>query len=413
MVTAQNGIANERQLVRAYAGTEARLGVLVAPTYRLYGDLRLDRTRPLADRNEYAGTVFKDYSKVRGAAAFGGTYAQSLCYEDLAILPRYAIVGGGSGVTDGETTPAYTYERTPSPTRYDLDFMSGEYGFPGIPYSFTGLHFPEFTISGDIDNAEAAWMWNSTVMALTKTLKAKTTGTATGGSTTTVVKTGAGWTVNAFAGAFVRMLTGTAGNIGQVREVLSNTSDTLTVGGAFPSAVANTDTFEISGTFTSGIADRTRETIDFPGTKLYIDPVGAIGTTQITGRFISFSTTFARNSAGKRFAEDTEGFSRYGFGAFVVTGQIRLEFDRTDEYEDWTGNESLAIRIKQTGETIDSGAGTTSVAQIDLPDVAYDAITNDDRETNVTQTITFRGYVDATEGHNGGVTAIVDDATLP
>ena len=414
MPTAQSAIANERQLVRAYATTEDILGVFKVPTFRLYGDLRLNRTAALADRNEYAGTVFKDYTAVRGAVAIDGTYAQGLTYEDFAILPRYAIVGGGTGVTDGETTPAYTYERVPSPTRYDIDFMSGEYGFPGMPFTFTGLHFSEFTVSGDIDAAEAQWMWNANVMALSKDLKdsAVAATTATGGSTTTIVKTGAAWVVNAFAGAFAELISGTAGNIGQKREVLSNTADTLTLGGVLPAAVASGDGFAVSGTFTAGVPDRERETIETPGTIVYIDPAGNLGTTEQTG-LISFSVTFTRNSFGKRFMEDTEGYSRYGFGAFVVTGQIRREFDSRDDYDRWTESEQVDIRIVQTGETIDAGAPSTSVAQIDCLNCAYDAITEDDRESNVTQTITFRTYVDPVEGWNGGVTAVIDDATLP
>ena len=413
MATIQNFLPNERQLVRAYAGTEAVLGTFVTPTFRQYGDLRLTRTRPLADRNEYAGTVFGRYSKVRGAAAVDGTWAQPLSFEDLAINTRYAILGGGAGVTDGETTPAYTYERIPSPTRVDIDFQSGEYGFPGLPFRYTGLHYPEFTISGDIDNAEAVWMWNSPVMALSKTLMAKTTGTATSGTTTTIVQTSAGWTVDAFIGGYVRMLTGTAGNIGQLREIIDNTADTLTVLGAFPSAVASADTFAISGVFTPGIADRDRELIDVPGTKLYLDPVGSIGSTQVEGRFISFSTTWTRNSYRKRFMEDTEAASRYGFGRFDVTGQVRLEFDRSDEYEDWVGGVAAAIRIEQTGTDIDTGAGTTKLAQINILDAAYDAATEDDREGNVTLTLTFAGYVDTSEGHPGSIAIVLPDATLP
>lgn len=413
MTTIQNWLPNERQLVRAYAGTEVRLGTFVTPTFRQYGDLRLNRSRPLADRNVYAGTVFGRYDKVRGAVVVDGTFAQALSFEDLAINTRYAIKGGGTGVTDGETTPAYTYERIPSATRVDIDFQSGEYGFPGMPFRYTGLHYPEFTISGDIDNAEAVWMWNSPVMARSKTLLAKTTGAATGGTTTTVVKTGAGWTVDAFIGGYVRMTGGTANNIGEIREIIDNDATTLTVLGDFPSAVANTDTFEISGVFTLGIADRDRELIDVPGTRLYIDPVGAIGTTQIEGRFISFSTTWTRNSYRKRFMEDVETASRYGFGRFDVTGQIRLEFDRTDEYEDWVDGTAAAIRIEQSGTDIDVAAETTKLARIDVLDAAYDAFTDDDREGNVTATITFAGYVDVTEGHPGGITVVLPDATLP
>lgn len=414
MTTIVNHIPNEQQLRRTFGGTEVTLGVKVAPTFKLYGDMVLNKARPLADREEYAGTFFSDYTKVRGAAVIDGTYAQPLSFEDGPLLGRYCLVGGGAGVTDGNTTPGYTYVQEPNPTVANLDFMSGEYGAPGLgPFEYTGLFFPEFTISGDIDNAEACWMWNSRVLALTKTLKDDIADTATGGTTTTVVKTAAGWSVNGFAGAYVRMTGGTAANIGQIRRIPSNTATALTVDGAFPQAVASGDTFVIDGVMTAGINDRTRETIDFPGTHLTIDDQGAIGTTPVLGRFISFSTTFTRTSNGKRFAEDRDGYSRFGFGRFRVTGQVRLEFDSRAEYEKWESGESSAIRIWQEGSEIDSGAGTNKLAQIDIYDAAWDAFPFDTRENNITATITYRGYVDATEGIPGGLTWKNTLATLP
>jgi hypothetical protein len=413
MATSQNAIPNEMQLSRFYGGTEVQLGTLVAPTFKFYGDLALNKARPLVDRNEFAGTRFKDYTPVRGPIVVDGTYAQPLTYEDLAILLRYGMVGGVTPTDDGNTTHGYTYAYSPSSTRFDIDFMSGETGFPGMPFTFTGLHFPEFTISGDIDDSEAAWKWASKIMALTKDLKAFTSGTATGGSTSTVIKAAAGWTVNQFQGGFVRMLTGTVGNVGQVREIASNDATTLTIRGLFPSAVVNTDTFSISGVFTAGISDRTRETIDVPGTVVYMDAQGSIGTTLVNGRVISFGATFASNSFGKRFMENTTGYSRYGFGAFVVTGQVRVEFDRRDEYDNWVNSTATAIRIQKTGTTIDSGAGTTKLARIDIPDAQWDAFPMDNRNGNITATITFRGYVDPSLSYPGGITIKNKLSVLP
>src|SRR5215831_8252196 len=139
--------------------------------------------------------------------------------EAVPILARYGIVGGGTGVTDGNTTPGYTYTQAPSATKPDIDYASGEYGFPGMPETFTGLHHAEFTIAGDIDNTEACWTWNSRVMALTKDLKPSTTGTATGGTTSTVIMSGAAWTANAFQGGYVRMTGGTPANLDQFAEI--------------------------------------------------------------------------------------------------------------------------------------------------------------------------------------------------
>jgi hypothetical protein len=73
------------------------------------------------------------------------------------------------------------------------------------------------------------------------------THTATGGSTTTVVKTGAGWSVNAFANAYVKMITGA--NAGLRRLISSNTA-TQIISAAFPSANASGDTFQIVQDYT-------------------------------------------------------------------------------------------------------------------------------------------------------------------
>lgn len=77
-----------------------------------------------------------------------------------------------------------------------------------------------------------------------------TSGTATGGSVSTVVKAAAGWTTNLYAGCTVTMLTGTPANINQTRTIVSNNSTTLNVTPDFPAAVANLDTFVISGDVT-------------------------------------------------------------------------------------------------------------------------------------------------------------------
>lgn len=401
MTTAWNVAPNSVALRRAYAGTEAIAGAGATPTYRIYADLRLNHTRQLADREEYAGTLFADYTPVFGPWEIDGTLEQPLTYEDLGIFPRYSLAGGGSGVSDGNTTPGYLYTRRPDPDSLNIDSMALEGGVPNMPWTAAGLIFPEFTISGDIDDSEAAWKWSSLVKAVSKDYKAVVTGAATGGTTTTVVKTGAGWTVDAFIGGYVRMTGGTAGNIGQVREIIDNDATSLTVAGAFPSAVANTDTFEISGIFTAGIADRTREIIAAPGTKLYLDPAsGTIGTTLVSGRFISFSATYQSGlTTFKRFMENVDGFTaKPDLGKRRVMGQVRLEFDRLSEWNDFKNAVGQNIRIRQTGSVIDSGAGTTKSATIDIYNAIWSGFTEDERNSNITVTLPFTGFVDTVEG---------------
>lgn len=396
-VTNWNQIPNSEALKRAYAGVEAQAGVAVVPTARWYGDMKLTPKRTMADREEYAGTFFGDYTAVYGPWEIEGTYEQDLTYEDLPMLLRHGLVGGVAGVSDGNGTPGYLYEHKPTPDVIDLDSATLESGAPGMPMRATCLVFPEFTIKGDIDNAQAAWQWSSRVLACTQDLIASETGIATGGSTSTVVKSGATWTINQFAGSYVRMTGGTAGNIGQVRRILSNTATTLTIAGLFPAAVVNTDAFEISAAFTGSAADRVRETIDAPGTQLFID-ASTLGSTQQLGSFISFEVTYMGNVKLKRFMENVSGYApRLDQGKKRVRGTVRMEFANRDQWDAWRNGLSRKLRIKQTGSVINASPATNKYAQIDIFDARWSDLTPDKRDNNLTKTLGFRGLVDHSE----------------
>lgn len=400
-MTTPVGLPNFQQLRQILAGREVIRGTRPTLTNKWYGRLELMRRQALADSEEFAGTWFADYTAVRGAVMVDGTYYQPLTYEDPNLF-GYAIKGGVTGTDDGNTTHGYTYDFSHTPTRDDVDTASVEYGHPGMIWACDGLMFPEFTISSDIDDAQAVWKFNSRAIAIRKDLKSGTDDkVATGGSTTTFIATGWGLTVNALAGAWVHFKTGTAGNIGLFREVASNTATTLTFVNALPSSVAASDTIDVYPVFTSGISDRTRETIKGPGTKLYLDAFGGtIGTTQITGRFISFSLTSAIGAGYKRFMDNVDEMStRVDRGTVRVTGQVRLEFDRKREWDKYKALTPELMRIKQTGSTIDTGAGTTKSATIDLYKVYWDDPTEDVRGNNVTVTWPFRAYVDTAVGY--------------
>jgi hypothetical protein len=396
-VTNWNQIPNSEALKRTFAGVEVQAGVPVTPTAKWYGDLKLNPKRPMNDREEYAGTFFGDYSVVLGPWEVDGTYEQALSYEDLPMLLRHGLVGGVAGVTDGNTTPGYLYEHKPTPDVIDLDAATVENGQPGMPFRSSCLIFPEFTIKGDIDNAAAAWEWSSRVLACTQDLIASVTDAATSGTTSTITKTAAGWTINQFAGAYVRMTGGTAQNVGQFRRILSNTATVITIAGVFPAAVAAADTFEISGMFTGSVSDRVRETIAAPGTKLYIDGT-TLGSTQQLLRFISFEVTYMGNVKLKRFMENVDSYApMLDQGKKRVRGSIRLEFASRDEWDAWKAAASRKIRIRQTGSVIDSVAATTKYAQIDIFDARWTDLTPDKRDNNLTKTLGFKGLVDATE----------------
>lgn len=69
--------------------------------------------------------------------------------------------------------------------------------------------------------------------------------TCTGGSSTTIVKSSAGWTTNQFAGMQVDLVAGTGS--GQRKIIASNTSDTITIDGTFsPVPVSGSTTFVVN-----------------------------------------------------------------------------------------------------------------------------------------------------------------------
>ena len=70
-------------------------------------------------------------------------------------------------------------------------------------------------------------------------------GTATSGSTTTIVDTSKSWTVNQLAGFTVYIEKGT--NTGQSRVIQSNTSNTITVASAYGTAIDNTSQYSVAG----------------------------------------------------------------------------------------------------------------------------------------------------------------------
>lgn len=80
------------------------------------------------------------------------------------------------------------------------------------------------------------------------------TGTATGGSTTTVIDSSKAWGANAWVNYYVVMSGGTAANIGQARLISSNTNTQLTVSAAFPAPVAATDTYYVTRNWTDASA---------------------------------------------------------------------------------------------------------------------------------------------------------------
>lgn len=415
-MTTPGGPPNYEQLQRTLVGVETIRGTKVTPTNKWYGKMDIQRHNALAESDDYGGDFFGDVTPVRGPITVDGTYMQKFSYEDACLL-RYGMKGAFTPADDGNSTHGYTYAFSHTPSTDDLDTFSAENGDPIMVFESQGLFFPEFTLSGDIDDAEAAWKWNSRIAGINKDRKAGLDDVAaTSGSTTTFVKSAWGQTISALVGQWVHFKTGTAGNIGLFRQITANDATTLTFA-ALPSAVQAADTIDVYAGFTSGVSDRTRELVKGPGTKLYLDAT-TIGTTLVTGRFISFSVTssLGQNTGYKRFFENTTTLSnKVDRGKIKVTGQVRLEFDRRSEWDAWIASTPEKIRIEQTGTVINVSPATTKKATIDIYAAQWGDPTFDPRGNNRTATWPFVGYKDVAGGGTNlpiGVTIVNKQSAL-
>lgn len=164
--------------------------------------------------------------------------------------------------------------------------------------------------------------------------------------------------------------------------------------------------------YTAGVVDRDREYVRGAGTVLTMDEdFAAIGTTPVTGRFISFSVTYDNATYAKRFMENVDAVStRVGGGEVVVTGQIQLEFDRDDELALFRGGVPSALRIRQSGAVIHDAV--TSRLTIDIPRAHWGTPTVGAREQNLVVTLPFRAYQDDDAGWPISFEVVNDRAAL-
>jgi len=105
--------------------------------------------------------------------------------------------------------------------------------------SWLGQNFANIAATSPNLPSTDPFMWDDCVLGV----GLKSSGTATGGSSTTVVNSGAGFTVDAEIGNLVYITGGTGPN--QVRKITDNDATTLTVSPAFTTAPASSSTYKV------------------------------------------------------------------------------------------------------------------------------------------------------------------------
>ncbi len=401
-----NEVANKGFML----ATETTPGTYVTPTKRMMtafsatpGIGALKRSQDATGGYDRTATIRRDFADPSGTIGGGATY------QELAILSQYAIKGGVTGTSDANPNVATTYTFAPTFNADDISTFSALFGVDGLPWEATGVRLGEFNISGDATSADDQWQLGGTPFLQDAKRYEGFEGVATGGTTGTVVMTGAGWTVNEHQGAYVFLDYG-SGN-GEVRQVASNTADTLTLETAASSAVVAGDVFYISGLFPS-LALPNYDVITMEGTKIYLDVYNAsastLGTTEISDRMLSFNVSQTLNLSNKRRASGI--IARKGRGAREVTGTLRFEYDRWDEYKKWIGDSELSIRIEKTGPAINASPLTNHRARIDIERAVFDTWTEDADNNNMTVSLAF---VALQESPTWAVNVVTDIATLP
>lgn len=408
-------IPNETSNRKLFVGTEASQGVPVTPDYRLLGTFTATEDAPLNRQLETTGGYDRYTTPKRTASTFAGSYAESLTYQSLPMLMQYGLRRGAAGVTDGNATPGYTYAKSPNFDTDDIATFTAQHFVDGLGFQNAGVRFAEWNISGDADAAEGAWQFGSTLfMRSNAELPGAYEGVLTGATATTLTITGAGWTVNEKAGAYVFVDFGT--HIGEVRRVVSNTATVLTVDEAFDVTPTAGDLIRIEGEFPAAIPIPAYDTIETYGTTVKIAPnlAGLATSSVINDRIISWNVSVGQTITPKRFMENAinEVSQRSGKGERTITFQVRFELDRRDEWTQWRNLSEMALGIYQTGPDINPDGSNEMAASIVIPRGVWDTFTPDERGSNLTATIAGLAYLPVSDPILT-VTAKNDLATLP
>lgn len=166
---------------------------------------------------------------------------------------------------------------------------------------------------------------------------------------------------------------------------------------------------------TGAIADRARETIRAPGTKLYVDST-TIGSTQVTGRFIGGSVTINNNLDFKAFAEDEDDFAanKVGRGEVTVDAQFSFEFDSNTEYANYLASQPVErfIRLEREGSQIHGSSVVNKRVRLDLNGY-WSSLEAGYRNNNKILTFGLGARYNTTSGYDMRVEVVNALATLP
>jgi hypothetical protein len=415
----RSDIQNETQLRKVQIGKETVLGTAVTPTAKLGGVLNITEDRPLVDKAARDGTFGVAKNPKFGTRTFGGTYDDELSYEDLPILLQYGVAVAPTAVDDANTVHGYT--RAYRPGQGLFSSFSAEEGVDGLLHKARGLQFGDFTVSMDIDDADGNWKFSGNLMVVNDAVTLPVfNGTATAGTTTTITQAAAGWTIDAFLGGYVKMLTGTTANIGEIRQISTNSATVITVASAFPAAVTAADTFEVLPLFTA-LTARDVNYIQNEGTQLFIGTnVAALATAsnEIVDKLIKFSITFQNNLSYKKFANNIgTNSNKRGRAKRQISGVITMEFDDSVHKRQWelANPPGQALKLQQlNGPVINVSPATTMNAVITLPKFYWDKVdSSGDRNGNMTADYAIKTFADSAAGYDIEYSVKNTLATLP
>jgi hypothetical protein len=175
---------------------------------------------------------------------------------------------------------------------------------------------------------------------------------------------------------------------------------------------ANMDTT----TFTGALSDRTTEDINTYLTKLALGAAGAVPSSYMTGRFISFKLSGKNNLNRKWFADGTSpAIGGMGRGKREFTLEVTMEGNAATITERgvWEAGTNRVARVTATGSNIPASSPTTAKSADIIVPGKWSAYVVGERETNTIFTGTLMSEYDGTLTYDISVAIANALATLP